>query len=240
VTGLFLSEVRKIATTSTVYWLLAGGVAFSLLAVSSLSGADEAQMARPIVEQLFLFLGTFVKLAFLILGIRVATDEFRYGTANPTFLFTPTRWKVLVAKTGAAASFGLVMAAIVQTVLFTGGAAFFAFKDQTLQIGSEGVYAFVGAVLAGTIWTVVGLGIGALIRNQVIAIVAVVVWFMGLEDVIGSRMGDTDRFLPGRAGLNLALAPDDRTLIMGLTTVCIYAAVALALGTLAVQRRDVA
>lgn len=239
-TGLFVSEARKIATTSTVYWLLAGGIAFSLLAVSSLSGADAAQMARPIEEQLFLFLGTFVKLAFLILGIRVATDEFRFGTANPTFLFTPARWKVLVAKTGAVASFGLVMAVIVQVVLLAGAGAFFELKGATLQIGSEGVYAFFGAILAGTIWAVVGLGIGAIVRNQVIAIVAVVVWFMGLEDVIGSRMGDSDRFLPGRAGLNLALAPDGRTLLMGLTTVCVYAAVALACGALTVQRRDVA
>ena len=239
-TGLFVSEVRKVATTSTIYWLLAGGIAFSLLAVSSLSGADDATMARPIVEQLFLFLGTFVKLAFLILGIRIVTDEFRFGTANPTFLFTPARRKVLLAKVGAATLYGTVMAAVTQVVLFGSAAALFAIKGHVLHIGSAGTYAFFGGILAGTLWVVVGLGLGAIIRNQIIAIVGVVVWFMGLEDVIGSRMGDTDRFLPGRAGLNVALAPDGRTLWSGLTVVLIYAAIALVLGAITMQRKDVA
>jgi ABC-2 type transport system permease protein len=238
--GLFISEVRKIATTTTVYWLLAGTVAFSLLAVSSLSGADDATMARPIVDQLFLFLGTFVKLGFLILGIRIVTDEFRFGTADPTFLFTPTRRKVLVAKIGAAAMCGILMAFVTQVVLFGSAAAFFAIKGEVLHIGSAGIHAFFGGIVAGTMWAVVGLGLGAMIRNQIIAIVGVVVWFMGLEDVIGSRMGHTDRFLPGRAGLNLALAPDGRTLWTALTIVFIYAASTLVLGAIAVQRKDVA
>ena len=239
-TGLFISEVRKVATTSTIYWLLAGSVAFSLLAVSSLSGADDAAMARPIVQQLFLFLGTFVKLGFLILGIRIVTDEFRFGTANPTFLFTPARRKVFLAKVGAAALYGILMATITQLVLFGSAAAFFAMKGHVLHIGSAGTYAFFGGILAGVLWTVVGLGLGAIIRNQIIAIVGVVVWFMGFEDVIGSRMGDADRFLLGRAGLNIALAPDGRTLWSGLTIVLIYTALALAVGVMAVQRKDVA
>lgn len=239
-TGLLVSEVRKIVTTSTIYWLVAGMVAFSLLAVSSLSGADDAQLAKPIVEQLFLFLGTFVKLGFLILGVRIITDEFRFGTANPTFLFTPARWKVLLAKVGAAALFGTLMALIAQGVLFSSAAAFFAIKGEVLQIGGEGAHAFVGGVIAGTMWAVVGLGLGAIIRNQVVAIVTVVVWFMGLEDVIGSRMGDADRFLPGRAGLNLALAPDVGTLGRGLAVVCLYAAVVSLLGGAVIQRKDVA
>ena len=238
-TGLFISEVRKIATTSTIYWLLAGAVAFSLLAVSSLSGADDVQLAQPIVEQLFLFLGTFVKIGFLILGIRIVTDEFRFGTANPTFLFTPARRKVLLAKVGAAVLWGVLMASISQAVLFGSAAALFAIKGQVLHIGSAGTYAFFGGIVAGTMWTVVGLGLGAMIRNQIIAIVGVVVWFMGLEDVIGSRMGDTDRFLPGRAGLSVALAPDGRTLWTGLTIVLIYTALTLVLGAIAVHRKDV-
>ena len=237
--GLFTSEVRKIATTSTVYWLTAGAVAFSLMAVSSLSGQDESQMAQPIGEQLFLFLGTFVKIGFLILGIRIITDEFRFGTANPTFLFTPARRKVLLVKVGAALMWGTLMAIVTQVVLFGSAAAFYAIKGQVLHIESEGMFAFFGGVVAGALWTVVGLGLGAVIRNQIIAVVGVVVWFMGLEDVIGSRLGDTERFLPGRAGLNLSLAPDGSTLWSALAVVLIYAAFTLVLGGIAMQRRDV-
>ncbi|HVF52474.1 MAG TPA: hypothetical protein VNC78_02595 [Actinomycetota bacterium] len=238
--GLFISEVRKITTTSTFYWLLAGGVAFSLLAVSSLSGADDAAMTQPITEQLFLFLGTFVKLGFLILGIRIVTDEFRFGTATPTFLFTPARRKVLLAKVGAAAMCGVFMAVVTQVVLFGSAAGFFAIKGEVLHIGSAGTHAFFGGIVAGTFWTVIGLGVGAVIRNQIIAIVGVVVWFMGFEDIIGSRLGDADWFLPGRAGLSLALAPDGRALWNGLTIVLVYAALTLALGAIAVHRKDVA
>ena len=238
--GQFISEVRKIATTSTVYWLTAGAVAFSLMAVSSLSGQDGSQMAQPIGEQLFLFLGTFVKIGFLILGIRIVTDEFRFGTANPTFLFTPARRKVLLAKVGAAVVWGTLMAILTQVVLFGSAAAFYVIKGQDLHVGSEGMFAFVGGIVAGALWTVVGLGLGALVRNQIIAIVGVVVWFMGFEDVLASRLGDVARFLPGKAGLNLSLAPDGSTLWTALAVVLIYTAFTLALGGIAMQRRDVA
>lgn len=237
--GLLSSELRKVATTSTFYWLLVGAVAFSLLAVSSLSGVDDAQLARPVEEQLFLFLGTFVKVGFLILGIRVITDEFRFGTANPTFLFTPARSRVLLAKVGAAALFGFLIALAAQLVLFGSAAAFFTIKGEVLNFGREGYFSLLGGLLVGPIWAIVGLGIGALIRNQVIAIVAVVVWVMGLEDVIGSRLGDGDRFLPGRGGLNLALAPDGRTLWLGLVTLSAYAVIAVISGGIALRRRDV-
>jgi hypothetical protein len=55
--NLIRSEYRKLVSTRSTYWLTAGVVALSLVAVFSASGQNEAGYVRDIGEQQFVFLG---------------------------------------------------------------------------------------------------------------------------------------------------------------------------------------
>ena len=92
----------------------------------------------------------------------------------------------------------------------------------------------------GVIWPVVGIGVGLLIRSQVAAIVGEVVWLMGLEQMIGGRLGDLGDFLPGEAGLAAAIVPSSTALWVGSLALLGWAVVTSVGGALVLRRRDIA
>jgi len=233
------SELRKLTTTRTVRWLTLGVVGMALMAVTSVSGGSAAEYAKPLTEQQFFFLNTFSRLLLIVLGIRMVTDEFRYGTAVPTFIAAPNRTLVVASKVVVAGAAGLVMAALGQAAMFGSATAVFSMNGQELELGARGVQGLVGGVLAGGLWAAIGVGVGAVVRNQVVAIVGSFVWLMALEEIVRVKMGDLGGFLPGQAGFATALAPDEYWLTAVVTFV-VYALVATALGMLFTRVRDVA
>ena len=91
-------------------------------------------------------------------------------------------------------------------------------------------------------WALIGLGLGAVIRAQVPAIVALFAWLLFVENIIGGDLPSVDRFAPG--ALALALAGQQRTGILHTPAVAalllaFYAALAVAAGRTATSRRDV-
>ena len=95
------SEFLKLRTTRT-----AGGLAAGLLAALrvSPSGVRWRTHHRPKLAmglsstEVLIPLLLVIPVLVLILGIRSFTDEFRHGSVVPTFLATPERRRVLVAK----------------------------------------------------------------------------------------------------------------------------------------------
>ena len=236
--NLIRSEYRKLVSTRSFYWLTAGVIALSVIAVVSASGQGEGEWVRDLSEQQFVFLGTFTKLLLIVLGIRAVTDEYRFGTVLPTFVTQPVRWKVIAAKTVVMAGTGALVALLGQLVMMGSALVVFSMNGYGLEIGGEMARLVLGGTLAGMLWALLGVGIGALVRSQVAAIVGSFVWLMGLEEMIRSRLGDLARFLPGQAGTALAIA--ERALVVGAVAMLAWALAFLALGTLTTERADIA
>jgi hypothetical protein len=97
-----------------------------------------------------------------------------------------------------------------------------------------------GGVAAGGLWAVIGVGIGAIVRNQVVAIVGVFVWLMALEEMLRTRLGDLASYLPGQAGFGLSLAFTTKIALFGAAVMLGYAVIGTAVGVFATKRRDVA
>ncbi|MGH2805773.1 MAG: hypothetical protein ACRDKT_00710 [Actinomycetota bacterium] len=233
-----VSEVRKLVSTRTVYWFLLGAAGLSIASVFSISGQDASEMAKPFQEQQFLFLSTFVKLLIVVVGIRIVTDEYRYGTVMPTFTFSPRRHTVVASKAVVAAVTGVVIAIAAEAVLLGTAAAVFSMNNVDLVIGSAGTRALLGGVVAGGLWAVIGVGVGAIVRNQVAAIVGTFVWLMALEEMLRTRLGDLGNYLPGQGGFALSLGFSTRISLMGAATMLVYAALGLAAGALVTKRTD--
>ncbi|WP_433215242.1 ABC transporter permease [Dactylosporangium sp. CS-047395] len=117
----------------------------------------------------------------MLLAILLITNEFYHQTATATFLATPKRTKVIVAKliTGAAMAFAFWLLATVINVIV--GSIFFSSEGVGNSLGHwDAQQAVLLNLLVYMLWAVFGIGIGVLLRSQIGAtITAAVVYTIG-------------------------------------------------------------
>lgn len=251
-TRLIRSEITKLTTVRST-WLVFGLVAaFSgatvagMILLSDNMGPDA--LAQTSV-QLEMLLPTEVSLFALLLGTVIATAEFRHGTIVASALGSPSRWRLLPAKAVAAAFAGLVMTAIAVSVNAAVALPWLAALGESFvfELGQLATLAGLAGMNAALV-AVLGVGIGALLRNQVAAIVAVVVVTMVVSPLLLGLAPDIGWYTP--AGLENVLTSGSGILeVVGLDApigawaaaglMGAYAAGALALGAAALTKRDV-
>jgi ABC-2 type transport system permease protein len=247
VSAALRAELFKQRSTRTVLGLFAAMVGLVLLVVLLHGlglGAGNFDRASKQLTVLFGWGEVLAALFAALLGAMSMTSEVRYGTIRPTFLVTPRRRQVVAAKVWASmligAGFGLVAGTVATGV---GTAALRARGiDVRLDAGDYGLLV-VGGAAATALWAAIGVGVGAVVRNQVPALVGIVVWLLFVEnllvgDIAGVGLG---RLLPGAAAKAISGQDPDTLLTpaVGLVLLALYAAAAAAAGSLATSRRDV-
>ncbi|WP_117211715.1 ABC transporter permease [Allorhizocola rhizosphaerae] len=117
--------------------------------------------------------GQFLGILFvMLLGAIVVTNEYHHQTATATFLATPKRTKVIVAKLITAISFAGFYWLV--TTVFNGvlGILFFFSEGYDPQLGDWTVIrAVLMNGLAFGLWGILGVALGVLIRNQIGAVI---------------------------------------------------------------------
>ena len=133
----------------------------------------------------------------IILGVIIIAGEFRHGTAVATFLAAPKRSSVLVAKLFVAAIAGMLMQLISAAIAVASGVITLGFFEDVAET-SENVFLNLAAAaaLSGAILGVVGVAVGSLIRNQLVAIVTTLVWLFVLEPIVLLLFVDAGKWLP--------------------------------------------
>ena len=143
----------------------------------------------------------------LLIGTLMVTTEFRHKTLTPTFLATPKRGLVLWAKILVGIALGVAVRRARRALLRRPGRRASSPRTAwTPTSRSSDTWALFGRmILAFVLWVLVGIGVGALVRNQVGAIVGVLVFTQFLEPVGRTAAGfvegltEVTRFLPGAA-----------------------------------------
>ena len=118
------------------------------------------------------------------------TGEFRHQTVTQTFLVTPDRGRVVAAKLVAYPLAGIALA-LVSVLAFTAAVAtgWLAAKGITPSLLDARLgRVLLGAVLAAGLCGLVGVGVAALVRNQVAALVGVAVWVLLVEGLLMSLL----------------------------------------------------
>lgn len=132
----------------------------------------------------------------------------RHNTATATFLITPDRTKVVAAKLAAATVVGLALAAAASALTLIIALPWLAAKNVDVHLLSSDVgLALLGSVAANTLYAIIGVGLGCLIRIQTAAITASFVWMMVIEGVLTDLRPDVGRWLPGGAANALTSTP---------------------------------
>jgi ABC-type transport system involved in multi-copper enzyme maturation permease subunit len=235
------SEFRKVRTTRSALSLLAGLIALSIAATwAAAAQASPAELATALTRPDALLAIVIALPVFVaVLGIRSYTDEVRHGSVVTTFLTTPDRRRVLAAKSFVA---GTVSAAFGATAMLVGvgtvavyGAAHHA--GLTIDVSMIATL-FAKAVVLATAWGVIGVAIGVVIRQQVAAIVGLLVWMLIGEGLLSGAVPALTRWLPAQSAI-IGLGFDDGTFSLVAAAVAMGWIAAAQLLAAAMVQRDV-
>lgn len=249
---LLAGEFRKLFTTRLWLWLLLASAAITALyasldiAFADTPGTWTLPLSTPQGQRTLLAIGAGGAPLAAVLGAIGLTGEFRHRTATTTFLATPHRGRVVAAKLLAyglvGAGYGLAGIAVTAAI----AVPWLASNNIHPVLGGGDVAATLAGVIAAmAIFGLVGVGLGALLREQVAAVVGLLVWLFVVERILTSfaAMDRWTMYLPGQAqeALSGSVLTNQRLLEprqAGLVLAAYGIALALA-GTRLAMRRDV-
>ncbi|MDK3258638.1 ABC transporter permease [Blastococcus capsensis] len=246
---LVRAEWTKLFTTRVWIGLLVGAVALAVLSTVLLTafagdteGVGIPPVGSPAFEQLALAGPANSVVLMLVLGVIGMTQEYRHRTATPTFLTTPHRGQVVIAKLVAYALVAVPFAVVVTAVNYAVLAVYAGSRGAVPALTGDNSRVVLTSALALVIYTVIGVGLGALVRNQIGAIVGALVYLFVIEALIRQFVGTAYKWLPG-GGLEALTAtfqgPDVLEAWQGGVLLLGYGLVAAVLGTFLAVRRDI-
>lgn len=239
------AEYRKLRSTRGPLILMVGATVVALLgAVMTIGSLEASGLEVPLTEMNLYTLAAVNTAVFAAVGgIRMFTDDWRYGSIMTTVVLHPVRRRVLVAKMLVAALFGFVLATVALGVMLAIAAGLISARGADVAWVATDAVALAGLLAGCAAWAVIGVGLGAAIRHQVAAIVAGIVWILVVENLGAAFLGDAGHWLPAHAGYALAQAAGfgDGALGPGAGGVVLvfYAGLIALVGTAFFRQRDV-
>ncbi|MFC4021645.1 ABC transporter permease [Micromonospora sp. GCM10011542] len=272
--NLVRSELLKIRTTNTwwvfalislplwaltllVNWLQADTLTSNNLGdVPAEQAAQFEAAATPdaLSSNLFTTGQFFGLLIVMLLGIIVVTSEFFHQTVTTTFLTSPHRTAVMVAKLVAAGVLALLFWLVTTVFNLVAGSAVLNAVGLDSQLGNDAAWRAIGLnLLAYLLWAVFGVGIGVLIRSQIGATVTGILLYLGgsigaivVISILAERWGDwinnLQLLVPSLASSLMvtgAEIPGNPPRWAGAAVLIGYAVVTGVVGTLLMRRRDI-
>lgn len=179
--ALLRAELLKLRTTRTFAVLICAALALSLLVVVLSTALADDWNENDVRD---LFTADFTGLFILLLGVIGMAGEWRHRTITSTVLAAPRRLRLLAAKTLSYAAAGTVVSLIVTVAIMGVGMLILSGRGQPT----------IGALdLADVLWRnlvvsallgAFGVCIGGFVRNQIVAIVGLLVLSFALEPAV--------------------------------------------------------
>ncbi|MDX6691463.1 MAG: type transport system permease protein [Solirubrobacteraceae bacterium] len=197
------SEWLKLVSVRAT-WLLLGSMVLleGAYAIAVASSGDLQKLRGGDAENLFI--GTPLATIFVFtIGALLATNEYRHKTANPTFIVTPRRERVVLAKFAVGLVVGLASALLFIAVNAGFGLSILSNRGVPVDPGTA-INIYVGVGIGLVLTCLLGVALGALIRNQVVTIVLGIGLFFVLRDLLTSIFGKAaGAYFPGPSLLAL-------------------------------------
>lgn len=250
--ALIRAELLKIRSTRTQVALVLATLAFvpwtAALAIPK-KGAENVTVSLDDPRLLAVAVGNSFGaplVLMLLLGGVAFTQEFRYGTVTSTYLVEPRRTRVLVAKWVSLMLVGAVVTTLTLVVSVPVSAALIGFRDGEVSLGATFWKMAAAGYVVLAVFGVIGVAIGALVRNQITAVVAVLVWMLALEQIVITSYPEVGRWMPGATAVVLlqmgpTVDPDGKLLSASAAALLLaaYTAVAVLLALRLTPKRDV-
>lgn len=244
--ALVRSELRKMATTRTNLGLLLGLVGLILFGVLAGAFSSESDLSLSENQRELVGNGAFAAVFAAMIGLLAMTGEFRHGTISATFVFTPARMRVIAAKVVASLLVGVGFGVLGAGIALASGVAMIRGRGYDVLIDAGDVRRLlVGTIVMCALWAALGVGLGAVLRNQVLAIVGLFTWVLVVEILVFQYLPGVGRYAPGAAGTAMTgdtVGSSSVHLLSspaGGAVLAAYAAAFMLAGALVIARRDV-
>lgn len=187
-----ISEIRKSISMTSWRVLVFGTVILSGAICSGLTAIGAFVEITPVrldnSDHLQATVGAPLTMLFsvpVIIGILLVTSEYQSGTISQTLIANPRRGQVFLAKVLWAGLTGLLIG-LLTVILSLGGmlAVLVATGHSTSAFNWGVVGTGLSAILVMMLWTMAGAGIGAAVREQLIAIIAIIVISQVIEPML--------------------------------------------------------
>lgn len=203
--NLVKAELFKIRTTA-LWWIFAillvplwaASILFNWATANLIANSDpnasgqQAEQVRVAGEAINVATNLYTSgqylgiLLVLLLSAIIVTNEFFHLTATTTFLVTPRRERVILAKFVAAIVVGVVVWTITTVLNLIFAPLILRHLGVGAQLGEPAVWRAIGLnALAFVLWAVLGVGFGVLIRNQIAATLILSITYVVGTSVIG-------------------------------------------------------
>ena len=250
--ALTRAELLKLRSTRILWWLLAGTLTMVLVTIIAsvpttgpphdVTSLDDPALLARMVGVSFLW----PQLTVALLGVLAYTQEERYGTITSTLLAEPRRRRVLAAKGVALVLYSAEIAVATLAVSLVASIALIRARHGNATVGAEFWQVVAAAFLVLALSGLIGVGVGALVRNQIVAVTLTLVWLTAGEHLLIEALPQVARWtlVGATAGLlqlgaeattsaTLLNAPIGGLLLVGYTTAAVGLALVIA------PRRDV-
>jgi ABC-2 type transport system permease protein len=241
VTRLVGAELLKLRTTRT-FWALSGSALGLVLLIVVLNVAIEDTFgAEHDVVELLSTVG-LCGLLTLVLGAVIGAGEYRHGTIASTLLVTPQRLRAVGAQVLAGALGGLAIGLGVGAITAAIAIPWLAVKDAAMPPAGELLQVFVGGGVYAGLAAAFGVGLGALLRNQVAAVVIVLVTIFVVEPALAALIEGFGAFTLTGLGAAITGVDEGSDVLAPGTAVfvwALYATVLAVLAAISTSRRDI-
>ncbi|WP_433297602.1 ABC transporter permease [Actinoplanes sp. CA-030573] len=266
------AELFKLRTTA-IWWImaivlvplyaasvLANWAQFASTDPSQVGNDDQAEQVRAALEPINVATSMYTSgqyfgvLIVLLLSAIIVTSEFFHLTATSTFLVTPKRESVILAKFGAAVIVAVMVwlgTTIINLIVVP---PIMGQLDLSASLGEPAVWRAIGLnLLAFVLWAVLGVGLGVLIRSQLAATLilgilyvvgtsAIGLIFFLLTQYVAKWFENLQVLIPTSASQLMISGtdlPGNPPRWVGAVVLIGYAVVAGVIGTLITKRRDI-
>jgi ABC-2 type transport system permease protein len=182
-TRALAAEMLKLRTTRTAWGFLIATVLLTILIGATQFGLNEFVTEE---DLRFAFAGTGVLSGLLLVfGIVGTTGEHRHNTITGTFLAEPSRRRVVAAKLIAFALTGALLGIAAMALTVAMGTIWLSIRDIPIDLEtSDWTKLIGGGILSSALLGAVGVGIGAIVRNQIGAVVGTLVYLFVVDTAI--------------------------------------------------------
>jgi ABC-2 type transport system permease protein len=246
------SEWTKLRSLPSTAWSLATAVALvvgfgALYSTLRVTRPPEPAAAASFDPTAVSLVGVqLAELAIGILGVLLVTGEYASGTIRTTLAAVPARLPVLWGKAVALALTTFALCAPAALVAFLVGQSILAAERLDTTMGQPGTTrAVLGSALYLTAVGLLGLGLGALLRNSAGAVAALFGLLFAPQIIVGflpaSWSDASYGYLPVPAGTAVTTVRPDPIMLgpwTGFGLFCLYIAVVLGLAAWQLRRRD--
>lgn len=213
--NLIRSEWRKLVYARANWGLLIGAVLLSVFSTAVTPfvlnnqqkliglGLDNPQVVDTVYAK-----GISGYIFAMIIGILLMAGEWRQGTAVATFLTAPKRGSVLAAKLLIGVIAGAITMFVSTGIAIISAQVALSFYPNAAAPSSYTILnTMLSGVLSGVVLSVIGISIGTLIRNQIIAVTGSLIYLNVIDRILMLVWPDAAKWLP--SGLITAMMSID-------------------------------